>query len=381
MLKSVWRMNRTSLGFDSRNVLTLLLNYGRSFDHNAAKRATFEQSLLVQVRAMPGVERAGFTSDLPFASGSVIGFQLPGDSRPHWSEVYVADPGYLSVLGLPMVRGRPLSSGDTERSARVAVINQALAERFFPGSDPLGQRLILKDPHEIVGVVTNHGEMFRRSDDWRAGLRSMLRKDEDVQMIKALSPPAVYVPSGQVDWAGWLQYLVVRTSAHPGALVTPLRRAVASLDPAVSVKEAATFDEWMGMTSEAPRFYAVVLMVFSLAAFVLAAVGMYGVLAHSVGQRVHEIGVRIALGAEPAAVRRLVVLQIIPALAIGLSAGLALASAATNMMRHFLFEVAPTDTWTLASVALVFVAVALAACYLPARRASNLDPMNALRCE
>jgi ABC-type antimicrobial peptide transport system permease subunit len=209
----------------------------------------------------------------------------------------------------------------------------------------------------------------------------MLRKDDNGPVVSALSPPAVYVLSSQSDWTGSLMYLVVRTGPDPRTLVPSLRRTVAELDAGVSIREAATFDEWMGLTSAAPRFYAVVLAVFSLVALALAAVGIYGVLAQSVGQRVHEIGVRMALGAGSRDIAWLVLSRTMAVVALGGVIGLVTAATAMRTLRAFLFEVSPADPLTLAVVATLVLLVAACASYVPTRRATRADPMTALRRE
>ena len=379
-LKSLWRMTGTDLGFDPRHVLTVKLLFPPDIGPASPRRLAFDKALLFQVRSMPGVWKASTTTDLPFPSGGITGLQLTPGERPRWAEVFVVDPEYLSLIGLRPISGRMLSGGDDHRSTRVAIINQTLADKHFPGVNPLGQRIIIKYTYEVVGMVASHREMVRRPDQ-DAGIRAIvLRKDEGGPMVSALSPPAVYLPSAQADWS-WLTYLVVRSTSDPRALVPRLRRTIATLVPTVSVREAATFDEWMGLTSDAPRFYATVLGSFSLAALLLAAVGIYGVLAQTVGQRVHEIGVRMALGARAGSVAWLVLSRAVTVVGLGLVLGLGGAAAVTRTFRVFLFEVSPTDPATLASATVVLVIVAAIAAWVPTRRATRVDPLTALRCE
>ena len=377
MLNSLWRLARTELGFDMQHVMTMMLRVPNDMGSDFKRRMAFDATLLARVRLLPGVLDASTTSDLPFSSGGLVGFTLPSSARPHWAEVFAIDPHYLSLIHLPIVRGRGLTAAD-QRGPRVAVINQATADKYFPGADPIGQHLLLRDDYEIVGIVGNHREMIGRDAGVRA---SRLRDDADTQAIRTTQAPAVYVPSAQAPWHAWLFYLVVRTGPNTQAVAHAIRREINEIQPNLAVKDTSTFDDWVAMSTSSSRFYTTVLTIFSLVALALAAVGIYGVLAQAVGQRVREIGIRLALGATAPLIVRAVLVQTMVLVGLGVAAGLVGSWMTTRLIRSYLFDVAPTDPTTLTVAALVLVLVAIGAAWLPARRATRIDPMQALRCE
>ncbi len=383
MINSVWRMLSADLGYRSEHVMTLLLRLSNALGSDGARKLAFDSALLTRVRALPGVEHAATASDLPFSYdgglAGLYGFKVDFDDQVHFTEAYGIDPAYLSIIHAWPTQGRLLEQSDQSGNP-VAVINEAFARRYFPHVSPLGRHVLLKGPLEIVGVVANHRVLVSRE----GGVKAWLRPAADTQTVRLMEPPALFIPSAYATGTalgGWSYYLVVSTHPPPESLLPAIRREIGALDPNLAVKNIATFDEWMAAPLAAIRFYAIVLAVFAAIGLCLAGVGVYGVLAHTVGRRVSEIGVRMALGATRRRIVRMVLARTLTLVAVGLSSGLLLAWWATNLVRRFLFDVRTTDPLTLTIVVFVLILVAAAASWVPARRATLIQPMQALRCE
>lgn len=281
--------------------------------------------------------------------------------QPLSADYAVVSSDYFQVLGIHLLRGRSFTEHDSEGTTPVAIINDAMARRFWPDDDPLGKRLILKDdpttqPLQIIGVVS----------DARSSLNMR-------------PTPQFYQHYRQSPWPA--MYLVVRTSADPSNLANEVRARVASVDKNQAVTEIATMERiWSRYTVE-PRFYVLLLSSFGAVALALAIVGIYGVVSYSVSQRTREIGVRLAMGAAHNDIVKTVVWRAMRLTLVGLAVGLIAAFAATRAMQSWLFEVSATDLTTFVATSIVLFLVALLASYLPARRASKIDPMIALRSE
>jgi putative ABC transport system permease protein len=269
-------------------------------------------------------------------------------------------PGYFQTMGIPLVAGRLFKDSDVKSGAPVILVNQTLARRFWPQANPLGGRLAVDTDSrtaEIVGVVGDLKPDRIEGEDW----------------------PTIYDPYAQAPVI--TMTLVARTSRPPLSLASSVEREVHRLDPDQAVASVRSMDEVVDEAFAGARFNTVLLGVFAVIAFTLAAVGIYGVVAYDVTQRTHELGIRLALGAQPGDVLRLVVGQGAALAAIGIGLGLAAASALTRLMSTMLFGVQPTDLYTFAAISVLLGAVALAASYLPSRRAMALDPVTALRHE
>jgi putative ABC transport system permease protein len=272
-------------------------------------------------------------------------------------------PGYFQTLGIPLLRGRDVALTDTRDRAGVAVIDRTMAEREWPGQDPIGKRVSIGDPSDknswltVVGVVGN-----AKRADLQTGPR-----------------PAIYLPMAMFT----LPYMsvVVRTDADEAAVATAVRAAVRSIDPELPVQDVETLDRVLQRVNGQPRFRTVLIGAFAATALLLAAVGLYGLISYTVAQRGPEMAVRLALGATPAQVARLVVGQGLGLAGAGVVVGIAGALAATRLIAGLLFAVSATDPGVYLGLALLLLAVAAMACGVPARRAMRVDPMTALRAE
>jgi predicted permease len=278
--------------------------------------------------------------------------------------VRAATPGYLETVRIPLRRGRTITAADTASAAHVAVISEAAARRYWPGEDPVGQRIRI---HVSIGIREGEREIVGVVGDVRAG------------RIEVAPAPLVYVPHAQYPFEAMTVF--VRTAGEPLSLAPMVRTQLASIDRDVAIGQmragAALLDEAVAQ----PRFRMRLLAFFAATALGLAALGLYGVMAFGVNQRRGEIGLRIALGADRAAVIGLVLRQGMTPVFVGLGTGLAGAVVLTRAMRSLLYEVTPFDPGTFAAVSVLLAAVAAMACYIPARRAAALDPLIALRSD
>jgi putative ABC transport system permease protein len=369
LIRSFDRLSEVNPGFDSSSVISAQIVLPRVRYAESNSQLAFFDQLLQSTRAMPGVESVALTSDAPLSGGgNYLSFEVAG--RPPASastvqdaEVLVTGPEYFHTLRIPLRSGRIFTAQDDARATRVVVINSAMARRYWPGGDPIGARVTLGDPADssswrtVIGVVGD--------------VRQNALNDEPY--------PQLFLPLAQAPQRAML--LLARTTGSPSASAGPIRRAVTALDPDLPVSEIRTLDERLDQSIAQPRVSMMLLAIFALMALVLAAVGIYGVLSYTVTQRTRELGIRMALGAESNSVMRLVVGQaMVPAL-IGVGLGLAGAWGATRLMSSLLFGVSATDPVTFIVVALFLLAVALLASWVPARRATRVDPLIALRAE
>ena len=375
LLQSFTRLQAVQPGFDSTGLLVADLPLSPASYAGDDERARFAEKLLGRVAALPGVTSAGTTTTLPMAGGGAsLHFNIYG-RPPKGPDDYVVagyravSPSYLHTLGVPLEQGRHLTERDRRGTSPVVVINHAMASRFFEGRDPIGQRVqVGATPDEsvpwmeIVGVVGDVRQSF----------------DADAQA-------EMYVPylQGAPDpvLGGLFRNIsiVIRSAGDPAQLTGGLRQALAAIDRNQPVVRVRTMDESIRATVAAPRFRTTLVVLFALVALVLAAIGVYGVMAYSISQRRQEIGVRMALGADATDVRRLVLREGLRLAAAGTVAGLAGGLAVARVIGTFLFDTAPADPLTFLATPLVLGATALAASYIPARRAMRVDPMIALR--
>jgi putative ABC transport system permease protein len=265
---------------------------------------------------------------------------------------------YFSAMRIPLLRGRNFTEQEVRESAKVVIISDLLARRVFPDEEPIGKRLILvlaKQPYEIIGIV---GDVRDRALEFNP-------------------LPAMYVPSNQTGWMN----VVVRTHGDPASLTGAIRKEVRAIDPDQPIAAMRTMNEWMDTAVAGSRYRTALLALFAFVALVLASTGIYGVMSYSVSQRTHEIGVRMALGARREDVMRMVVRQGMTLVMVGVGLGILGAIALTRLMSTLLFGVTAKDPLTFVAVATLLTLVAFVACYLPARRATKVDPLVALRYE
>ncbi|HKW87146.1 MAG TPA: ABC transporter permease [Candidatus Acidoferrales bacterium] len=362
------RLLRVNPGFNAQNLLTLQVFLSPiEYPERATKIAVTLREMLGRIRALPGVRAAGLVNSLPITGGVGTDFVLhdrpapPTGNEPD-ADIRVADPGYFRTMGIPLLSGRNFSEQDTSDSARVVIINETMARTFWPHESPLGKRLTMKDwgpplDGEIIGV---------------AG-------DVKTNGLDAAVLPMIYWPDSQFPTD--FNTFVVRADGDPHALASAVKRAIWAVDKDQPITRVLTMDEILSDSQARRRLYLTLLAVFAGAALLVAAVGIYGVVAYDMSQRTHEIGVRMALGAQRGDVMRMVIGQGAALAAIGIVIGIGAAFGLTRLMATMLYGVNATDPLTFAGVAIALLLVALAACYIPARRAMRVDPMVALRYE
>ena len=369
LLRSVQRLFARPTGFDSSHLLTLQVqNYGAHPDD--AGLARFYDQALEVVRQVPGVIDAAFTSQLPLSGDSEtygVEFQAYPNQLSNAAFRYAVTPSYFKTMGIPLLRGRLLNENDRPGAPVAVVLSDSFAKRMFPGRDPIGQQLRAgpdsgradRPWSVVVGVV---GDVKQQS---------LALNDDD----------AFYTTSTQWAWVDNVQSLIVRTQGYPTLLIPAMRSAIWSVDRQQPIVRIATMDKLVAQ-SESQRHFALVLFeTFALVGLLLAAIGMYGVLSGSVNERTREIGVRVALGASPRQIVALVFRQGMTLTIAGLAIGLAGALAAGRALAPLLFGISGSDPVTCAWVAAVLIAVAAVACWIPARRAAQVDPAITLRAE
>jgi len=383
LMRSFARLAAVDVGFEPRHALTLTVSLRGTAHADPARRSAFFGSLVEQVRALPGVTAVGATNHLPI-SGDNWNFPYAVDGRPFprpgespQALFRLTRPGYFNAMRIPIVRGRDFVPADEAHAAHVTIINEAMARGIFPGEDPIGKRLSVDDPLQhadwftIVGIAhditQNRLTNAPAAEMYYPYLRDTSVAD-DAPVLAAMLHPIEMM-------------FVVRTSGDPLALSRPVQDVVHGLDQGAAVSGVATMDQVVASQFTAPTFYLLLLGSFAGVAVVLAAVGVYGVLSYSAARRTHEMGVRVALGAGPSEPFRLIAREGMLLALLGGSLGLAAALALTRYLRTLLYGVEPTDPWMFALAAVVLGLVALIACWFPARRASRVDPMTALRCE
>jgi predicted permease len=368
-LKSVRNLNAVDTGFDTTKVLVMSFDLGMGGYDEARGRAFYSQ-LTERVAALPSVESLSLASVVPLGKGGMIHF-IKG------LEGYQPEPGerliilfntvsedYFKTMGIPLVAGRNFGPQDTKTSPKVAIINEAMAQKYWPDSNPVGKHIDLggrrdqpPEVMEVIGVVRN----------------------SKYRMVTETIEPSYYTPMQQ----GFTTRMAlhVRTAGDPNALIAMVRSEVQALDANLPVFNVRTLAEQKSQALYAERMAATLLTAFGGLALALAALGIYGVMAYTVSRRTREIGIRMALGARAVNVLSLILRQGMALVIIGIALGLGGAFAATRLLASFLYGVSATDPWTFTLIALLLMLVAWLACYIPARRATKVDPMEALRYE
>jgi predicted permease len=369
MLRSFLNQLHLDPGFQQEHVLTASISLPHEGYRTSEATGHFYEQLVADLSALPGVESAGAGSDLPWTGWdeNTGGFTIEGKkappNQPFHARYHMATPGYFRALGVPLVSGRLFSEGDDAKAPPVVIINRAMAERYWPGEDVVGKRMTFEDaPKEtdwmrIVGVV---GDIKDQPNSPRAE--------------PGFWWPELVAPNPNMS-------IVMRSSGNPELLADALRNEVKRLDPTLAVADVQVMDRIVETSVATPRFAFVLVGMFAGLAILLAAIGTYGVIAYSVSQRTAEFGLRMALGAQQSGVLRLVLTQAVKLTLAGTILGIAVSLVLARVLKTLIFNVSPTDPATYAAVGLIVVVVALIACYIPAYRATQADPMNALRSE
>jgi len=372
LLHSFSRLSAVRLGFEKDGVLTFRLELPSDpYDYDVGRTERFFASLEERVRGLPGVDAIGSVYGSPLAGYGVstsihfLDRPPPPEGQEDDIAVRVVTPGYHEALGIPVVNGRRFEAQDRDGATRVAVISQSLSDRYYPDGDPVGRRIRIdmnlgygsEDPWTIVGVV---GDI--RSEN-----------------IAAEPVPEIYVPHAQMG--SRIMSVMVRTDAGARNLLPTIRGEVQALDPGVPLRNVemleATVDRQLGPA----RFYLLLLAVFAAMAVTLAGIGLYGVIAYLVSRRTREIGIRMALGARRADIAQMVLSQGIRPALVGVVLGVVGAYLGSRVMQSLLYEVKPGDPLAFVGATLVLLAVVVFAILLPAKRASSVDPVEALKSE
>jgi predicted permease len=370
LIRSFIGLDRVDPGFDPHHVFEAGISLPPAAYKGPAQWGSFRNQLLGRVRSLPGVKGASATL-LPPLSGNAIPLQLTIQGRAPRSpgnlpSADYSDVGadYFRVMKIPLLRGRLFTRDDTSLSRPVAIINEAMAQRYFPGQDPIGHGIVIhyfgplgRTVRDIVGIVG----------------------DVKVQSLGEAPAPLVYTPLAQAPVP--IMFMLIRTVGSPSHLADVVRAQVRQIDPTLPLSNVTTAARQLRRTLAEPQFHTSLLGTFAGLALILAMVGIYGVISYSVSQRTHEIGVRMALGAQRGDVLKLVVGQGIALALIGVAIGIAAALGLTRFLGSMLYGVKPTDPPTFVAASLMLMGVALLACYIPARRATKVDPMTALRYE
>jgi predicted permease len=366
-IRSFLQLRDTPLGFRSDHTVTARISIPTTKYTKDDQVVRFYDQVLEQVRATPGVESAAMVSFLPLTghnfdnSFDIVGRPERPPSDRNYALVRFVDPQYFQVLQIPLASGRVFDNHDRAGSSRAMLISESMKKLYFPDSTALGEHLLVylgedQSPWQIVGVV------------------------KDVRANLAEAPqPTMYFPYAQMPYR--FMVLAVRTQADPKSMIEIIRQTVSNLDPDQPIYQTRTLDQLIELNLVPWRFSMTLLSIFAAIALLLAAAGIYGVMAYFVAQRTHEVGVRMALGALPRDVLRLVVGQGAKLALIGVTTGLLASLALTRLISSLLFQVDAYDPFTFTAMALILVLVALLACYIPARRATKVDPTMALRCE
>jgi putative ABC transport system permease protein len=369
LIRTVTRLRAVNTGFNPQNVLAMNIGLPGIRYPKGENWIAFNKQLTDRLAALPGVKAAGMTSVLPLSNNfDGRGLLVEDHPKPRGEEItvdlYVATPGYLSSMEIPLLKGRSIAEQDSPDSFKIALINSTMASQLWPNEDPLGKRIAFpgseKNPQPwrtVVGVVNDVAQY------------ALDRK----------APMQIYVPQSQFPTS--FNSIVVKTETEPNAMISAIRREILALDKDQAVFNVTTLEQLMGESILIRRFFMFLLLIFAALALILAAVGIYGVMSYAASQRTHEIGIRMALGAQASDVIKLIMGNGMLLAMIGVSAGLLGAFALTRWMEGLLFGVTTTDAVTFVTVSFGLIVVALLACYIPARRATKVDPLVALRYE
>jgi putative ABC transport system permease protein len=366
LTRSFARLVSEQIGFDAEDVVVAGISLAGRYNSDE-ERAQFVTSLLERLGQRPEASSVGAAMSVPFvpwevnSSFSIVGHPPPDPNNQPDARINCTSTSYLQAIGIPLLRGRGFTDGDGPGAPGVVIINDVAARRYWPGEDPVGQRILLggwgPEVFEVVGI---------------AGDTRFYGLDRE-------ATPEILIPFAQVPFRS--VNIVARVPGRAGQFIPTIREAVRDLDPNIPLHDAATMDQLIGRSAASRQFYMVLLGLFATVAAILTAVGIYGLLSYSVAQRSNEIGVRVALGAQTGQVLRQVIWDGCRLTALGVVPGLIAALALSRMLTPLLYEVDATDPVAFLAAGLITVVVAVLASYLPARRATRVDPAEALRVE
>ncbi len=363
LLRSFARLLRVDPGFDAHNVLTMNVSLPTVKYAKPEQQIAFFDDVLRRVSALPGVRNAAISAALPLSWKRITPMlpegqpEVPLGQRP-FLDIEAISPRWFDTMRVPLRNGRGFTAADNAQAPKVLVVNETFARRFWPNQNPVGK-------HVVVGRGPGASEVVGVAADVR---NKGLAEEAQAQ---------VYIPFAQLPWGN--MNLLVRTDVTPHSLASAVQKQISAVDVDQPVTSIQTVDELMDSSRARPRFTMMLLAVFSLAALALAVIGIYGVLAYSVSQRRHEMAIRLALGAERGDILRLVVRQGLTLAIVGIAVGWFAALLMTRLMSSMLYDVGARDLTTFALAPIIFLVIALLASYLPARRATKLDPVEALR--
>jgi predicted permease len=373
LIKSFWRVQQVDPGFDPNNLLTMQLSLPGTRYKDIVQIDGLFQKILTEVAALPGVSSVGLCSNVPMSganSGSTFRIEgrtlVPGENLPNGT-LWFAGASFFQTMKIPLIRGRYFDDRDVLGAASVAIIDEAMARQYWPNEDPIGKRIWwyetdrqgIRRTREIVGIVG-----------------SVRQTNLDV-----VSGTQFYIPQRQFPYPTSSIFLAIRAAAEPENLTAAVRSVIQSADNELPVFRIRTMERMMADSIPQRRFMTILLGVFALIALILASVGLFGVMSYTVAQRTHEIGIRMALGAQTLDVLKLIIRQGMTLVLTGVVIGLLAAFGLTRLIKTMLYDISETDITTFVIIPLLLAGVAMLACYLPARRATKVDPLIALRSE
>jgi len=362
LVKSFSRLMHVDPGFDPAHLL--VFGVGLPSSASPVQQDAFYKQVVDRLQVLPGVRSAGAVSRLPLQGGnSSRSFTIPGsDRKDYLADIQVSTPSYFHTMGIPLLQGRNLTEHDDGTTAHVAMVNQVFSQTFFSGQDPIGKFITNFGPTneklQIVGVV---GNVRHRA-------------------LESSPRPTIYLAFGQAHWPSAV--MAIRTLvSDPTALTSAAQNTVWSVDKNVPLDHVQTMEQVIANSALRRKFTMLLLTIFASLAMLLSAIGLYGVMAYTVSERTREIGIRMALGAQVSDILGMVLKQGMVLVLTGVALGLAAAWLLTRLMSRLLYQVSATDPLTFTGIALLLIIVALLACYVPARRATKVDPLVALRYE
>ena len=386
LIKSFYRLQQADVGFNTASLLTVDLSLSQKKYPQTRQIEAFLNRVLEQFQTLPGVEAAAFMNGGPFSNwGAGLPLIREGHHYRSRDEMrgrmcgYLLTQGdFLAALGLPLVSGRNFAPQDSLNAPPVIVINQAAADKFFPGENALGQRIRLGLPDNLLPPDGSPAT----PRDWLTVI-GIVKNHQPVDLALPYQP-AAFLPVAQMprkEFTLYAQTLMLRTAQDPKALISAVRQRLSELDPDQPIRHIATMDARIADSLKPQRFNTLLMGIFAALALTLAVIGLYGVLAYTVVQRTHEIGIRLALGAQAGNIVALVMKQGLSLTLLGMTLGLMGAATLTRLLERLLFGVSKTDPLTFIGISLLLLVVAALACWIPARRATKVDPMIALRSE